>query len=319
MKSPGLAALTEDYIVMCRENRALSENSVLAYQQDLACFCRFSRSKDLEAALNQENILAYLRHLREVRRLKPATVRRRMLTIKAFTAWLHRTHRVARFAFADLELELKLPHRLPRPIDHATLATLLSAGSRKPKPAEAETVFTPLPTDPEHSTALAMKLLLATGIRIGELTHIRLGDVSDGAGRLRIRGKGNRERTVYIGNSQLRAALQDYLINRARLTTDTDYLFLNRNRQRLTEQAFRMRLRRLSADLQIQPYVTPHRFRHSAATLLVEEGIDIRIVQRLLGHASISTTEIYTYVSDTSLRAALLAADPLSKLASEFS
>ncbi len=163
-----------------------------------------------------------------------------------------------------------------------------------------------------------MNILIATGIRIGELTHIRLDDISDGARRIRIRGKGNKERAVYIGNQSLRETLGAFLLKRKGIKADTDYLLLNRNKRRLTEQAFRTRLRRLSSDLGIQPHITPHRFRHSAATLLIEEGIDIRIVQRLLGHSSISTTEVYTYVSDASLMTALQVADPLSKLQTEF-
>ena len=83
---------------------------------------------------------------------------------------------------------------------------------------------------------------------------------------------------------------------------------------RLTPQAFRKRLRTLSKSLRIEPHLTPHRFRHSAATLLIEEGVDIRLVQRLLGHASIATTEIYTKVSDNSLSAAMASADTLGKI-----
>ena len=316
MKIQELAVRASAYIGECRVNRALSENTILAYEQDLMCFRKFCAANADSTELNHACILSYLNHLRHVRKLQPATIRRRMLTVRAFSAWLHRHRHIREYAFTDLELELKLPKRLPRPIDHGTLTRLLSSATDDAGPARRGVEISP--ANPRQSTLLAMSLLIATGVRIGELTHIRINDISDGAGRIRIRGKGDKERTVYVGNQTLRTTLQDYLAQRAKLAVDNDFLFLNRNLRRLTEQAFRIRLRRLSTDLGIAPHVTPHRFRHSAATLLIEEGIDIRIVQRLLGHASISTTEIYTYVSDASLMAALRSADPLGKLSAEF-
>ena len=313
-----LTAWIEEYITMCRENRALSENTVAAYHQDLVCFHRFCSSNKVDTLLKGDDILSYLRHLREERKLQPTTIRRRLLTLRAFATWLHRSHRIADFGFSDLELEMRLPKRLPRPIDNGTLIALLSSGTAKSQSTTTAIPFDFSPTDPTQSTLLAMNILIVTGIRVGELTHIHLSDISDGARRIRIRGKGNKERSVYIGNAALRAALKDYLAKRTETPVNTDYLFLNRSTGRLTEQAFRLRLRRLSSALGIRPHITPHRFRHSAATLLIEAGVDIRIVQRLLGHSSISTTEIYTHVSDASLMAALQTADPLSRLASEF-
>lgn len=315
MKNQELANRASEYVVECRENKALSNNTILAYEQDLTCFHRFCAASFEETELEGECILSYLRHLRNVRKLQPATVRRRMLTVRSFASWLYRRRFIPEFAFADIELELKLPKRLPRPIDHGTLSALLGSAGKE---VSRKTAIESLPTNPQYSTLLAMNLLIATGVRIGELTHIRLGDISDEGRRIRIRGKGNKERTVYVGNQKLREALQGFVRERQKLAAESDFLFLNRNLKRLTEQAFRIRLRRLSSGLGIAPHVTPHRFRHSAATLLIEEGIDIRIVQRLLGHSSISTTEIYTHVSDASLMAALQTADPLGKLRPEF-
>ncbi|MEQ9245793.1 MAG: tyrosine-type recombinase/integrase, partial [Nitratireductor sp.] len=121
--------------------------------------------------------------------------------------------------------------------------------------------------------------------------------------------------TVFVGNPQLQSDLASYMISRSRVPGASDYLLLNQRGKPLTPQGLRLRLRRLSEDLNISPRVTPHRFRHTAATLLIEEGLDIRLVQRLLGHSSISTTEIYTHVSDTSLRSAMSAADHIGKIA----
>ena len=151
-------------------------------------------------------------------------------------------------------------------------------------------------------------------MRIGEITNLKLGDVTGACTRIRVHGKGNKERAVYVTNERLLLDFRSYWKNRSRLGNPSDFLFLNRRGSRLTEPAFRKRLRTVSKSLLISPHMTPHQFRHSAATLLIEEGVDIRLVQRLLGHASISTTEIYTKVSDNSLVAAIERADTLAQV-----
>lgn len=161
-------------------------------------------------------------------------------------------------------------------------------------------------------------LIVSTGVRVGELTQIKLSNISNDGYRIRIHGKGSKERNVYVGNPDLRAELQHIKWQANRTTDDGDYLLLNNHRRRLTEQALRRRLRLLAQTCNLDTRVTPHRFRHSAATFLIEEGVDIRFVQRLLGHASIATTEIYTRVSDTALMRAINDADTLGKILAEF-
>jgi integrase/recombinase XerD len=284
-----------DYLAFCKESRSLSHNTLLAYEQDLTCFARYYRSKPDQTVFNLNVVLSYLWYLRERKNLQPATVRRRILTLRAFAAWLLKTDRIELSPFAGHDLDLKLPRRLPRPVDRSVVLGML--------------------TEPQDSvTSLAIKLMIATGIRVGELTNIRISDIHDEGWKIRIRGKGNRERTVYIGNSALLEELRACLVSRKAVTSSAEFLLLNTRGARLTEQALRGRLRNLSSKLGIQPHITPHRFRHSAATYLIEEGVDIRFVQRLLGHSSIATTEIYTRVSDTSLMTAIEIADPLGKL-----
>jgi len=161
-------------------------------------------------------------------------------------------------------------------------------------------------------TGLIARLLVVTGLRIGELTALRTRDVTGAATQIRVREKGDRERTVYVANDRLQADFRHYWKKRFDAQGSEAWLFANSKGAQLTPQAFRKRLRTLSRSLRIEPHLTPHRFRHSAATLLIEEGVDIRLVQRLLGHASIATTEIYTRVSDNSLSSAVVAADTLA-------
>lgn len=289
----------ELFLEYCREQRGLSINSLTAYRQDLQSFSRFLGESLVpgENLADTQKILGYQKYLREVIGSSPATIRRRMITLKSYFRWAHMQGHISGSPFDGLALELKVPQRLPRPVDRSTLGRLL--GERKVC----------------GCTALVTRLLIVTGLRIGEATHLRIGDVCALGRKIRVRGKGSRERCVYVTNQRFLYEFSAYCEERRRdACSFEEYLFLNTRGSRLTEATFRKRLRTLSQDLMIEPRITPHRFRHSAATLLIEEGVDIRIVQRLLGHASIATTEIYTKVSDNALFDALTRADTLSHL-----
>ncbi|MBV2183025.1 MAG: tyrosine-type recombinase/integrase, partial [Rhizobium sp.] len=154
----------------------------------------------------------------------------------------------------------------------------------------------------------AIHLLLDTGIRIGELASIRLEDISLPDRCLKIHGKGNRQRFVYLFPKPLYRTLSDYLSKRRNLDVKCERFFINSAGFALTPPRIRVSLHELAGHAGIDRHVTPHMLRHTCATQWLEAGLDIRYVQKLLGHQSISTTEIYTHVSDQGLRDALLRA-----------
>lgn len=297
----------------CKEQLGLSEHSLRAYQQDLQAFVRFLSHQNNERQFSGELLIDYHRHLREMVQSSPATIRRRFVTLKSYSRWLEAKDPDHENPFTGLRLDLKVPQRLPRPVDRPTLSTLFKSAKHVVSvDPELVTRGDRIPAD--QITGLIARLLVVTGMRIGEITNLKLRDISGSCTKIRVRGKGNKERTVYVTNERLLFDFRSYWENRSRKDDPATFLFLNSRGNRLSEPAFRKRLRTVSNSLLIAPYLTPHQFRHSAATLLIEEGVDIRIVQRLLGHASISTTEIYTKVSDNSLVAAIERADTLSQV-----
>jgi integrase/recombinase XerD len=163
------------------------------------------------------------------------------------------------------------------------------------------------------TTLLGVSLMLVTGVRVSELVNISCTDIDLDDRAVRILGKGRRERVVYLANERLTAFLGSYLRLRQRLAIGHDVLLFNRRGQPLSAAAMRDRLIKAARAAQIDTRVTPHMLRHTAATQLVEAGVDIRLVQRLLGHASLSTTEIYAHVSDTALKRAVVSADILER------
>ena len=304
----------EPFLEHCRTQQNLSANTILGYRQDLRAFARFLTGHE-NISIDDCCVLEYLRDLRTEQKLAPATVRRRIVCLRKFFVWVTKSGADIPNPFKELEIDLKVPRRLPRPIDRITLRQIFSK-TQKQHPISLDLDKHPSMKkfDSKFITALATRLLIATGLRIGELTHLRLIDLSGGASRVRVIGKGNRERTVYVTNNRLLQDLLSYWEYRMNADHPEAYLFLNQRGDRLSEAAFRKRLRNLSSSLTLSEVLTPHRFRHSAATLLIEEGVDIRIVQRLLGHASIATTEIYTRVSDNSLIDAISRADTLAQV-----
>ncbi len=310
-----------DYLRYCRILQNLADNTVCAYGQDLKDFLKFGGRPRALDHVGSEVVTDYVHDALDRRGLSPATVRRRVACLRGFFRWLCRTGVVTNSPFEGIDLPIPLPRRLPKVIDRLELQRILSWASRGSTPApdgEAPTTTRRAAgagsSDARQTTYLAILIMLATGVRVGELTAVRIGDVSLAEGAIKIRGKGGRERTVYICNPQVARLLERTIQARGGPWATEAALLVNARGRPLSAQAMRLRLRRISEQAKLGRRVTPHMFRHTAATLLIEEGTNLRFVQRLLGHQSISTTEIYTHVSDTSLKAALLRANPLGRL-----
>ncbi|MEO1538263.1 MAG: tyrosine-type recombinase/integrase [Pseudomonadota bacterium] len=292
------------FVNACRDERGVGHHTLRAYAQDLRTFARFTKRHHLTDPLSKDDILAYHRYLRYELDAMPATIERRLVTLKSYFAWRADRNSALPSPFADVRISVRIPRRLPRPVDRDTLKAVLNSETR--------------PTITQHPdqevTLLMIKLLIVTGLRISELTNLKIRDVSTDASQMIVRGKGNKERIVFVPNAELQDGFHQYCAERAKHGSLTSPLFLNAVGRRLRSQTFRKRLRVLSHRLGIAPHLTPHQFRHSAATLLIEEGTGIRMVQALLGHASLRTTEIYVRVSNTALQRALERADILEAL-----
>jgi integrase/recombinase XerD len=302
------------FVNACRDERGVGHHTLRAYAQDLRTFARFSKEHRLGDPLSRDDILAYHRHLRDVIQAKPATIERRLSTLRSYFAWREDRNSTLPSPFADLRISVRIPRRLPRPVDRETLKAVLQAGEGPitvwSKPGAGDTT----PASQNDVTILIIKLLIVTGLRISELTNLKIRDVSAGGCQILVHGKGNRERIVFVPNRDLQEEFRRFCEARRKQSTLASPLFLNAQARRLRSATFRKRLRVLSARLEIEPHLTPHRFRHSAATLLIEEGIDIRMVQALLGHANLRTTEIYVQDSNHALRRALERVDILDVL-----
>lgn len=278
------------FIRYLEAEKGLAFNTVESYSRDLRQYRTYLQdggNATLEGA-TASTVASYMAFLKKQGR-SPATIARRLAALKAFYRYLVRTNRLEKDPTLDLEAP-KLVKSLPRVLTIKETEALLNQ---------------PNPMTPAGLRDRAMlELLYATGVRVSELTSLDVDDVALDMGFLRCTGKGSKERIVPIGSAAIHA-LREYLHQgRPRLVVivDEKALFVNHHGRRLTRQGFWKILKKYAAMARVHKEITPHTLRHSFATHLLENGADLRAVQEMLGHADISTTQIYTHVSKAQLK-----------------
>jgi site-specific recombinase XerD len=189
-----------DFLAYCRQEKHLSPNTLAAYRQDLTEYQRFGDIAQIDD-ITGVHVVAYVGHLTNVRRLAPASIKRRLACLRAACGWLVRKRGLTVNPFTEVQIQIRIPARLPRCLSNQDIAALLSATEGT-----------------NTTTCLSLHLLLATGIRVGELVHIRVSDVDTQQQTVRIFGKGNRERQVFLPCKELAAAVQSYIFNSSRFS-----------------------------------------------------------------------------------------------------
>ncbi len=294
----------DDFLRFCAVERQLSQHTLQAYAADLVDFRRWLRSGTVLGDVSTETLKAYLRELVGPRKLTSATVRRRFACLRAFFRRLAGLEQISD-PFVNWRLQLPRRKRLPRTLARTEIISLLGALK-----ASDEESF-----EQRQNFPMAVRLMVSTGLRVGELCRLQIEDIAPDGSAFRIHGKGSRDRIAYVTDASLGGELRRFVENCRRRGRLSGPLFLNRQGSPMRPQSVRSKLRRHAAQLGLARRITPHMLRHTAATLLIETGVDIRFVQRLLGHSSIATTEIYTHVSDEALRRTLERAAVLQTLA----
>ncbi|HZX30650.1 MAG TPA: tyrosine-type recombinase/integrase [Rhodocyclaceae bacterium] len=285
----------ELFLNHCGSAISLSKHTLRAYQSDLRDIENYLGSLTRLDAVSKEHLRLYIRHLREQRQFKETSIKRRIACMKLLFRWAIHESIVQSNPFDTLNERIRLPRRLPRALDSVDAARLRQSVVKLADKGGYDLLC--------HRAAI--HLLMDTGIRVGELSSICISDMSLSDRCIRIQGKGNRQRLVYMLSPSILAVMKCYLAERHGLHVASDKLFVTSDGRELTPPLVRRSLRDLAAQAGLTLRVTPHMLRHTCATQWLESGLDIRYVQKLLGHHSISTTEIYTHVSDQGLRDAL--------------
>jgi integrase/recombinase XerD len=268
----------------------LSRNTLESYRRDLRLFCAWlsaDRGKTLLQAQRMD-LLDYLAYKFQ-RKARPRSAARLLSSLKRFYRFLLRENRIQ--ADPTLQVESpKLPRSLPKILTEEDVDALLAAPN----------VETPLGLRDKSM----LEALYASGLRVSELVTMQVGQLSQDMGVVRVVGKGSKERLVPVGEEAL-IWLRRYMDNaRPEILAGrrADALFVTSRGASMTRQAFWYLIRRYAAQAGIRKGISPHTLRHAFATHLLNHGADLRVVQMLLGHADISTTQIYTHVARERLK-----------------
>jgi integrase/recombinase XerD len=288
----------EQFLFHCRYEKNLSPKTLKAYSIDLRQVSDFLAANlpatHLEA-IDKVALRLYIKTL--FTGLAEKSVKRKVASLKALFHFLEREDLIAVNPFRKMDVRIKETKRLPRGVSLPDLKRLFHHlyETKKATSSPTTALFKLLVRD-----IAVVETLFATGARVAEVCHLQLEDVDLTQGRIRIMGKGARERLLQLPDQDSLGALLDYRALWLGPSPLHPFFFHNRLGLRLSEQSVRSMLRSHATQAGLALHLTPHMLRHSVATLLLEQGVDIRYIQHFLGHSSITTTQIYTAIYDYS-------------------
>lgn len=273
------------YLECCEYRKELDRKTLKAYRIDLRQYFEYICVDEPD----KEKIEEYVTHLHKS--YKQKTVKRKIASIKAFYNYLEETEIIAESPFRKIKVKFKETVTLPRIIPREEIEKLLNHMYQCLN--ENDKV--------SHKHMLrdvaVIEVFFATGARVYEISNIREDSINLNTGLIKLFGKGGKERYVQISNTSILEVLRKYYDENEQAIKKSGYFFVNNRESRYTEQSIRLMLKKYTKQAGIERNITPHMFRHSFATYLIEEGVDVSCVQQILGHSSIKTTQIYIHIA----------------------
>ena len=286
MEKEKLVKALENYFEDCKFRKRLNNKTIKAYKIDLNQF--FETVNNLDDEVKEIN--EYIFFLNK-KYSKHKTVKRKLASVKAFYSYLEYEEIIEYSPFNKVRTKIKEPHVLPKTIQKENIEKIIQYLFDRVSSAKTD-----FQTIISIRNIAIIGLLFSTGIRISELCNIKVADINFNEKTLKIFGKGSKERILYIGNETVVDFCKKYKqLNE--YVSENDYFFLNRFGKQISDQSVRIFLKNIESELKLTEHITPHMFRHTFATTLLEKDVDIRYIQSILGHSSISTTQIYTHVT----------------------
>lgn len=275
----------KNYLEYCQYQKMLDKKTIKAYRIDLQQFRTKTKADSITDITTDtlENFIAALHQ-----KYKPKTVKRKIASVKALFHYLEYKDVIARNPFNKIHVKFRNPVTLPKTIPLHTVEHFLSA---------IYTHLSEAKTDCQKKNSIrdiaVIELLFATGMRISELCSLKINDVNLYDRSILIYGKGSKERKIQIGTDAVIHALEEYKAVFLSEMQSCNHFFVNQSGKVLSDQSVRRMINKYTSLAAIELHITPHMFRHTFATSLLEADVDIRYIQEMLGHSSITITEIY--------------------------
>lgn len=271
------------YLEYCEFRKELDAKTLKAYRIDLKQYFEFLNCEEPEKSEIEE----YITDLHK--KYKQKTIKRKIASIKAFYSYLEEEELISESPFRKIKVKFKENVMLPRIIPRNEIEQLLNYIYTCSKKKNKEKYWL--------RDIAVVEVLFATGARVYEISNIKRECVDLDSGLIRIMGKGGKERYIQIGEPSVLRLLKKYYSANEQTIRQSGYFFVNQRGGRFSEQSIRIMMKKYTKQAGIDRNITPHMFRHSFATYLIEEGVDISCVQQILGHSSIKTTQIYIHVA----------------------
>lgn len=272
----------QEYLEYCEFRKALDQKTLKAYRIDLKQFFQFCTANE-PLKIDIEKYITELH-----KNFKQKTIKRKIASIKAFYNYLEEEEIIEESPLRRIKLKFKEKVVLPRIIPREEIEKLLNYMYKHPDKKAINYWL--------RDVAI-VEVFFATGARVYEISNIEAENIDLKSGLVKIMGKGGKERYIQIGEPAILKLLNRYYDANKEEIKQSGYFFINSRGQRYSEQSIRSMIKKYAGMAGIERNITPHMFRHSFATYLIEEGVDVSCVQRILGHSSIKTTQIYIHVA----------------------
>ena len=290
----------EEYLIYLKKERNYSKLTLINYTKDINSFMKYLKENNINyLKVTKDDIRSYLKYMDNLK-YKNNTVSRMLSSMRNFYAYLVMKNKMNNNPF-KLIRNPKKEKKLPNFLQYNEFIKLIEE----------------LKSDNDLSirNKMILELLYATGLRVSELTNIKLNDIDFNNKSIKVLGKGNKERIVYFGD-YAKEAMEEYISNN-RLSLlngkQSAYLLINKNGDNLTSRGVEEVIDAIVKKVSLNHKISPHVLRHTFATHMLEDGADLRTVQELLGHSTLSTTQIYTHVTNERLRSVYLKSFPRKK------
>lgn len=291
----------ERYLEYCQYRKGLNRNTLKAYRIDLEQYLAYIKGD----ALQKVRIEQYITGLHM--KYKQKTVKRKIASVRAFYRYLEEEEILpGPNPFDRIKVKFKETETLPRIIPRHDIEKLLNYMYRMLHAAGAGATI--------RRDLSVVETFFATGARVYEISNLKKQDIDLESGIIKIMGKGSKERYVQIGSAEVLGLLKAYYEQEQERIDKSGSFFIGRDGKRFTEQSIRLMIKRYAQSAGVSIHITPHMFRHSVATYLLEEGVDIMFIQKILGHSSIKTTQIYLHIASKKQMEILKERHPRNKM-----
>lgn len=299
-----------DFRFHCQYEKSLSEKTLNAYNTDISQFVNFLDNNNYSKMIIRIDKSILKEFIKSISDKKPKTIKRKLATLKALFNYLEFEDQILVNPFRKMRIRIKEQKVLPIVLNYNEVLKIFK---------HVYKIKTNLNDNGKYSYTeilrdiAVLELLFSTGIRVNELCQLKISSIGKGYEYILVNGKGSKERIIQIGNKGTKSALKEYNSLVKNLRKGADFFFINRLYNPLSDQSIRLMIRKYALKTVLQKKVTPHTFRHTFATLLLEEGVDIKYIQHLLGHSSIMTTQIYAHVNTNKQKRILQTKHPRRK------